>query len=54
MSISEFLHMGGYASYVWTSYLLTLAVVLINWFVPRHCERSTLRRLQRQARRRVE
>ncbi|MCZ6560417.1 MAG: heme exporter protein CcmD [Gammaproteobacteria bacterium] len=28
--LSEFLHMGGYAGYVWSSFGLTAAVLLIN------------------------
>jgi heme exporter protein D len=28
--MSEFLNMGGYAVYVWTSYGLTLAVIFLN------------------------
>lgn len=31
MSLSEFLHMGGYAAYVWPSYLFT--AVAIGWMV---------------------
>jgi heme exporter protein D len=28
--MSEFLNMGGYAAYVWPSYGLTLAVIVLN------------------------
>lgn len=28
--LSDFLHMGGYAGYVWSSFGLTAAVLLIN------------------------
>jgi heme exporter protein D len=28
--VSEFLNMGGYAAYVWPSYGLTLAVIILN------------------------
>jgi heme exporter protein D len=28
--VSEFLNMGGYAAYVWPSYGLTLAVIVLN------------------------
>jgi heme exporter protein D len=28
--MSEFLNMGGYAAYVWPSYGLTLAVIILN------------------------
>lgn len=49
--MSEFWHMGGYAFYVWVSYALTLGIVVINWLLPKRCERETLARLRRQARR---
>jgi heme exporter protein D len=29
-AVSEFFDMGGYAAYVWPSYVLTLAVVVLN------------------------
>ncbi len=34
MSFSEFLAMGGYGFYVWTSYGLTLVVLLLNIIIP--------------------
>lgn len=34
MSLTEFLHMGGYGFYVWTSYGLTLVVLVINVLIP--------------------
>ncbi|MEY3288939.1 MAG: heme exporter protein CcmD [Pseudomonadota bacterium] len=34
MSIQEFFAMGGYALYVWTSYGLTLIVLLANIIIP--------------------
>ncbi len=33
MNWSEFLHMGGYAFYVWTSYALTAVVLIANVIV---------------------
>lgn len=50
--MSEILNMGGYAFYVWTSYFLTLLVVIINTVGPIVCERKKLAQLKRQARRR--
>ncbi|MFZ5621506.1 MAG: heme exporter protein CcmD [Pseudomonadota bacterium] len=41
----EFLHMGGYAFYVWTSYALAALVLALNWALPRRA----LRRLRRAA-----
>ena len=34
MNWAEFFNMGGYAFFVWTSYALTLAVVLVNIISP--------------------
>ena len=47
--MSEFLYMGGYAAYVWSSYALTLAVVFLNivW------ARRLLARAREEARRRL-
>lgn len=45
--ISEFLHMGGYAVYVWTSYGLTAVVLLINYILPLRRERQLLKKLGR-------
>ena len=47
--MSEFLNMGGYAAYVWPSYGLTLAIIVLNivW------ARRLLARSRDEARRRV-
>ncbi|MFL6601616.1 MAG: heme exporter protein CcmD [Steroidobacteraceae bacterium] len=47
--MSEFLNMGGYAAYVWTSYGLTLAVIVLNivW------ARRLLAKSREEARRRL-
>jgi heme exporter protein D len=34
MNLGEFLSMGGYAFYVWTSYGVTLCVLLANIIIP--------------------
>jgi len=44
-SFREFLHMGGYAFYVWSAYALTAAVLAANAIVPRMRERQLLRAL---------
>ena len=45
--MSEFLHMGGYAPYVWSAYGVTLIVLIYNaWAAYRH-HTSVLARLQR-------
>jgi heme exporter protein CcmD len=38
MSLREFLHMSGYAGYVWTAYGLTALVLLANWWAARRIE----------------
>ena len=45
MSLTEFLHMGGYAFYVWTSYGLTAAVLLWNVLAPIVQRKQILRQL---------
>jgi heme exporter protein D len=47
--MSEFLNMGGYAAYVWTSYGLTLAIIVLNivW------ARRLLAKSREEARRRL-
>ena len=47
--MSEFLNMGGYAAYVWPSYGLTLAIIVLNivW------ARRLLARSRDEARRRL-
>lgn len=34
MNLGEFFHMGGYAFYVWISYVLAAVVLLGNWLLP--------------------
>jgi heme exporter protein CcmD len=49
MSLTEFFAMGGYARYVWPSYALVLAAIILNivW------ARRALSRARAEARRRV-
>jgi heme exporter protein D len=35
MSLREFLHMGGYGTYIWTSYGLTLVALIWNFVAAR-------------------
>ena len=51
MSLSEFLHMGGYGVYVWTSYALALVLLLVNLIVPLHQHRKLKEQLARRLRR---
>jgi heme exporter protein D len=38
MNLRDFLHMGGYAGYVWTAYGLTTLVLVLNWVSARSSE----------------
>lgn len=51
MNVSEFFAMGGYAGYVWSSWLLTLAVLLWNVIAPRRKHQKILQQLETQSKR---
>lgn len=51
MNFQEFLHMGGYAGYVWSSYLIALVVLLANVLAPFIQRRRLLAGLRRRIRR---
>jgi len=51
MSFSEFINMGGYAFYVWSSYGLTLVILAINVIGPLQLHRKLLTDIARAARR---
>jgi heme exporter protein D len=38
MDLQTFLHMGGYAQYVWPAYGLTAAILVWNWWSARRSE----------------
>lgn len=42
-ALSEFIAMGGYAVYVWTSYGAVAMVLLVNWLIPHLRERALMR-----------
>ena len=46
--LEAFLHMGGYAGYVWSAYALAATVLILNVVLPRRAERAALRRLARR------
>jgi len=50
MSLSEFIHMGGYAVFVWSSYGITLVVLVLNWVLPYQQLKQNKRKLSRQFR----
>jgi len=51
MSLNEFFHMGGYASYVWTSYGIALVVLLVNVILPLRQRKKLLAGIARAAKR---
>ena len=51
MSMQEFFAMGGYAFYVWTSYGLTLIVLLANIIIPVLHRKQLLRSLAHKQKR---
>jgi heme exporter protein D len=51
MNLTEFLHMGGYAFYVWTSYGIALLILLVNIVLPLRQRRKLLADIARAARR---
>ena len=50
-SFYEFLYMGGYAFYVWTSYAIAVVVLVANLVAPVRLRRKLLLDLNRKARR---
>jgi len=51
MNWSEFFNMGGYAFFVWTSYALTLIVVLANIVLPILQRKKVIARIKRAIKR---
>ena len=47
-SLRTFLHMGGYALYIWTSYGLALVVLIVNVILPRQREQEFFQMLQKR------
>lgn len=48
--MSDFLHMGGYALFVWSSYLLVAVVLVANVIVPLRNHRRLLAEIARRVR----
>ena len=48
MNWAEFLHMGGYAYYVWPSWGLTFAVLLWQFLQPKLANKRIIKQIQRQ------
>ncbi len=46
-SLREFLHMGGYAFYVWSAYAVCALMLYLNLWLPLRRERRLRRRLRR-------
>ncbi|HAY45178.1 MAG TPA: heme exporter protein CcmD [Gammaproteobacteria bacterium] len=51
MNVSEFFAMGGYAEYVWSSWLLTLLVLAWNVLAPQRKHQKLLEQLEVQTKR---
>ena len=51
MNWSEFFNMGGYAFFVWTSYALTLIVIVLNIVSPILQRKKTIARIKRAIKR---
>ena len=51
MTMNEFLHMGGYAFYVWSSYGLAMIVLLLNVILPLRQRKKLLSDINRAAKR---
>jgi len=51
--MNEFLNMGGYAAYVWSSYGLAFVVLLLNVVLPRIQRRRIQHRLAARIRQRA-
>jgi heme exporter protein D len=52
--LMQFLHMGGYAPYVWGAYGLALLTLALNLLPLLGAERRSLRKLARQLRRQTQ
>jgi heme exporter protein D len=50
MSLEQFFSMGGYAFYVWTSYGIAMAVLLINFIAPLRRKSEVLKSIARMIR----
>jgi heme exporter protein D len=48
MSLTDFLSMGGYGKYVWSSYGICFIVLVLNIVQPIMRERKTMRDLQKR------
>ena len=46
--LDAFLHMGGYAPYVWSAYALAAVLLIVNIVLPRRAESAALKRLARR------
>jgi len=45
-SLESFLHMGGYAAYVWSAYAITAIVLLLNVILSRREHKQRLRQVK--------
>ena len=45
LTLKEFIHMGGYAQYVWSAYGIGTVILILNVIQPLHRYRKTIRNL---------
>ncbi len=50
-NLIEFLQMGGYATFVWSSFGIAFVVLLLNVILPRHRRKQLLREVRSYQRR---
>ena len=48
--MNDFLHMGGYGLYVWSSYAIWLVVLILNYVLPKTREKKVMNELIRRLR----
>ncbi len=49
--MNEFLHMGGYAAYVWSAYGISLVVLILNIILPIRHEQALLHAIKKKLQR---
>jgi heme exporter protein D len=45
--LNEFLHMGGYAIYVWSAFALSLVVLVMGFIIPLRNEKKLLQQIRK-------
>ncbi|NKB36078.1 MAG: heme exporter protein CcmD [Gammaproteobacteria bacterium] len=45
--LNEFVHMGGYASYVWSAFGLSVVILMAGFYLPMQKEKSILQKIRK-------